>query len=75
MRRVSSADIRRTSEWLVGLVRTMDAVARGGACRPIDAALRDRFAAHLRQPAAVARIPLAPDVEAAQPASREYIKS
>jgi hypothetical protein len=75
MRRVSSADMRRTSEWLTGLVRTMDAVTRGGACSPIDATLRERFTAHLRQPKAVARIPLAPDLDEAQPSPRERVKS
>ena len=65
MRRVSVIDMRREIEWLTGLVWTMDAVTRGGACRPIDDELRERFAAHLRQPKRIARVPLAPiDVEA-----------
>jgi len=60
MRRVSVIDIRREIEWLTGLVRTMDAVTRGGSCRPIDTELRERFAAHLKQPKRITRIPLAP---------------
>ena len=60
MQRVSGTDMRQATEWLTGLVRTMDAVTRGGACSPIDAGLRDRFAAHLRRPKPMARIPLAP---------------
>lgn len=75
MRRVSSTDMRQTDEWLTGLVRTMDAIARGGACSPIDATLRDRFAAHLRQPMPLARIPLAPELDEAQPSLRERVKS
>ncbi len=75
MRRVSSTDMRQASEWLTGLVRTMDAVTRGGACSPIEATLRDRFAAHLRHPKPVARIPLAPDLDEAQPSARERVKS
>ena len=75
MRRVSGTDKLRNSEWLTGLVRAMDAVTRGGACNPIEAALRDRFAAYLRQPKPVARIPLAPDIDDAQPSPRERVKS
>lgn len=75
MRRVSNTDMRRTIEWLTGLVGTMDEVTRDGACSPIDATLRDRFAAHLRQPKPVARIPLAPDLDEAQPSRRERVKS
>ena len=75
MRRVSVTDMRRSTEWLTGLVRTMDAVTRGGACSPIDEILRDRFAAHLRQPKPLARIPLAPDVDEAQPSTHERVKS
>ncbi len=75
MRRVSGTDMRRSTEWLTGLVRTMDAVTRGGACSPIDANLRDRFAAYLRRPNPVARIPLAPDLDDAQPSPRERVKS
>jgi len=60
MREVSGSDMRQATEWLTGLVRTMDAVTRGGACSPIDATLRDRFCAHLRQAKPVAQIPLAP---------------
>jgi len=67
--------MRRSTEWLTGLVRTMDAVTRGGACSPIDEILRDRFAAHLRQPKPLARIPLAPDVDEAQPSTHERVKS
>jgi len=67
--------MRQASEWLTGLVRTMDAVTRGGACSPIDTALRDRFAAHLREPRPVARIPLAPEIDETQPTSRERVKS
>jgi hypothetical protein len=52
--------MRWGTEWLTGLVRTMDAVTRGGACSPIDAGLRDRFDAHLRRTKPMARIPLAP---------------
>jgi len=72
MRRVSRTDMRRTGEWLTGLVRTMDAVTRGGACSPIDTALRERFAAHLRAPS-VARIPLAPEIAEAQPPPHERV--
>ena len=75
MRRVSRTDMRRTSEWLTGLVRTMDAVTRGGACSPIDNALRERFAAHLREPRPVAGIPLVPEIDETQPTSRERVKS
>jgi len=75
MRRVSGTDLRRSTEWLTGLVRTMDAVMRGGACSAIDESLRDRFASHLRRPKPLARIPLAPDIEEAQPSSRESVKS
>ena len=75
MRRVSGTDARQASEWLTGLVRTMDAITRGGACSPIDATSRDRFAAHLRQPKPLARISLAPDLDEAQPSSRERVKS
>jgi hypothetical protein len=75
MRRVSGTDMRWSTEWLTGLVRTMDAVTRGGACGPIEPSLRDRFAAHLRRPKPLARIPLAPDIEEAQPSSRESVKS
>ncbi len=75
MRRVSSTDMRQTSQWLARLVRAMDAITRRGACSPIDATLRDRFAAHLRQPKPLARIPLAPDLDEAQPSSRERVKS
>jgi len=75
MRRVSRTDMRRTSEWLTGLVRTMDAVTRRGACRAIDATLRDRFAAHLRESKPVTRIPLAPEIDEAQPTPRERVKS
>jgi hypothetical protein len=67
--------MRRSTEWLTGLVRTMDAVTRGGACRPIEEALRDSFAAHLRHPKPVARIPLAPDLDDAQPSRRERAKT
>jgi len=68
MRRVSSSDVRRDTEWLTGLVRTMDAVTRGGACSPIDNVLRDRFSAHVRQAKPVAPIPLTPiDEEARAP--------
>jgi hypothetical protein len=67
--------MRRSTEWLTGLVRTMDAVTRAGACGPIEAALRDRFDAHLRRPKPVARIPLAPDIDEAQPSPRERVKS
>ena len=75
MRQVSSTDMRQGSEWLTGLVRAMDAVTRGGACTPIDAVLRDRFAAHLRQTRPVARIPLAPEPGEAKPSSREHARS
>lgn len=75
MRRVSGSDMRRSSEWLTGLVRTMDDVTRGGACSPIDENLRERFAAHLRRPKPLARIPLAPDVDDARPSTRERVKS
>jgi hypothetical protein len=75
MRRVSGTDMRRSTEWLTGLVRAMDAVVRRGACSPIEDALRDRFAAYLRQPKPVARIPLAPDLEEAQPSARERVKT
>jgi len=67
--------MRRSTEWLTGLVRTMDDLVRGGACGPIEPSLRDRFAAHLRRPKPLARIPLAPDIEEAQPSSRERVKS
>jgi len=53
-------DMRSNAAWLTGLVSTMDDVTRGGPCTPIDSALRDRFAAHLRLPKPVARVPLAP---------------
>lgn len=75
MRRVSRTDMRQTSEWLTGLVGTMDAVTRGGACSPIDTALRERFAAHLRAPKPVARIPLAPEIDETRPIPRERVKS
>jgi hypothetical protein len=75
MRRVSGTDMRRSTEWLTGLVRAMDDVVRGGACSPIEEALRDRFAAHLRRPKPLARIPLAPDVEEQPLPSRERVKS
>ena len=75
MRRVSGTDMRRSTEWLTGLVRAMDDVVRGGACGPIDPSLRDRFAAHLRRPKPLARIPLAPDVEEPQLPARERAKS
>jgi hypothetical protein len=75
MRRVSSIDMRQTSQWLTGLVRTMDAITRAGVCSPIDTTLRDRFAAHLRQPKPLARIPLAPDLDEAQPSWSERVKS
>jgi hypothetical protein len=75
MRRVSSTDMRQASEWLTELVWTMDAITRGGACSPIDTTLRDRFAAHLRQPKPLARIPLAPDLDEPQPSLRERVKS
>ncbi len=75
MRRVSGSDMRRSSEWLTGLVRTMDDVWRGGACSPIDASLRERFAAHLRRPKPLARIPLAPDADEQQQPTRERVKS
>ena len=75
MRRVSSTDMRQASEWLTGLVRTMDAITRGGPCSAIDATLHNHFDAHLRQPKPVARIPLVPDVDEAQPASREHVNS
>ena len=60
MQRVSGTDMRQATEWLTGLVRTMDAVTRGGACCPIDASLRDGFDAHLRRSKPMVRIPLAP---------------
>jgi hypothetical protein len=67
--------MRRSTEWLTGLVRTMDAVTRGGACDPIEPSLRDRFAAYLRWSKPVARIPLAPDIDEPQPSTRERVKS
>ena len=60
MRRVSVIDMRRETKWLAGLVQTMEAVTRGGACSPIETELRERFATHLKQPKRIARIPLAP---------------
>ena len=75
MRRVSNMDVRQGSEWLTGLVRTMDAVTLGGACTPIDAVLRDRFAAHLHEVRPMARIPLAPEFSEAQTSPREHVKS
>jgi hypothetical protein len=75
MRRVSGTDMRRSTEWLTGLVRTMDDVVRGGACSPIEPSLRDRFAEYLRRPRPVARIPLAPDIDEPQPSTRERVKS
>lgn len=76
MRRVSGTEMRRSTEWLTGLVRMMDDVVRGGACGPIDASLRDRFAEYLRRPKPVARIPLAPDLHDAVPSPRrERVKS
>jgi hypothetical protein len=57
MRRVGSTESRANTAWLTGLVSTMDAVTRAGHCLPIDPALRDRVAAHLRQPKPVWRVP------------------
>jgi hypothetical protein len=67
--------MRQATNWLTGLVRTMDAVTRGGACSPIDATLRDRFAAHLRGPKADAQIPLAPDLDEGEPSQHERVES
>ncbi len=75
MRRVSGTEMRRGTEWLTGLVRTMDELTRRGPCSAIEPSLRDRFAAYLRRPKSLARIPLAPDVEEQQPSSRERVKS
>ena len=75
MRQVSRTDMRRSTEWLTGLVRTMNDVVRGGSCDPIEPSLRDRFAAHLRRPKPLARIPLAPDVDDQQLSTRERVKS
>jgi hypothetical protein len=61
MQRVRSTDMRRGTEWLTGLVRTMDAVTHDGVCTPGDARLNDRFAAHLRRSTPVARIPIIPE--------------
>ncbi len=75
MRRVSGTDMRRSTEWLTGLVRTMDEVVRGGGRSPIEPSLRDRFAEYLRRPRPVARIPLAPDLDDALSPRRERVKS
>ena len=63
MQRVSATDMRRGTEWLTGLVRTMDAVTRDGVCLPGDAILNDRFAAFLRQSKPLARIPIIPELD------------
>jgi len=63
MQRVSSTDMRRGTEWLTGLVRTMDAVTHDGVCTPGDARLNDRFAAYLRQSKPIARIPISPECD------------
>ena len=62
MYRVSGTDMRRGSEWLTGLVRTMDAVTRDGVRNPGDAVLNDRFAAYLRQSRPITRISIIPEL-------------
>jgi len=65
--------MRRGTEWLTGLVRTMDAVTRDGVCVPGDAVLNDRFAAHLRRSKPVARIPIVPELDELPAPARERV--
>jgi hypothetical protein len=76
MHRVSSTDMRRGTEWLTGLVRTMDAVTHDGVCTPGDARLNDRFAAYLRQSKRVGRIPIIPQLnDEPQSTIRERVRN
>ena len=75
MRRVSSTDMRQGTEWLTGLVRTMDDVTHDGVCLPGDAILNDRFAAYLRQSKRIARIPISPEFDEPQAPARERVRN
>ena len=75
MQRVSATDMRRGTEWLTSLVRTMDAVTRDGVCVPGDAVLNDRFAAYLRQSKPIARIPIVPELDEPLAPSRERVRN
>ena len=74
MQRVSSTDMRRGTDWLTGLVRTMNAVTRDGVCIPGDAVLNDRFAAHLRRSKSIARIPIVPEFDGPRAPARERVR-
>jgi hypothetical protein len=75
MRRVSSTDMRRGTEWLTGLVRTMDDVIHDGVCLPGDAMLNARFAAYLRRSKPIARIPISPELDELQAPVRERVRN
>jgi hypothetical protein len=64
-RRVNSADIRRGTLWLAGLVETMDAVAAARTdlrCQDVDPGLRARVIAHLARPASESTlVPASPE--------------
>ena len=75
MQRVSATDMRRGTEWLTGLVRTMNAVTHDGVCTPGDAILNDRFAAYLRQSKPVARIPIVPELDETRAPVRERVRN
>jgi hypothetical protein len=75
MQRVSGTDMRRGTEWLTGLVRTMDAVTHDGVCNPGNAILNDRFADHLRRSKSIARIPIMPELDELLVATRERVRN
>jgi hypothetical protein len=75
MHRVSNTDMRRGTEWLTGLVRTMDAVTRDAVCIPGDPVLNARFAAYLRQSKPIARIPIMPDPDEPLAPPREAVRN